>query len=206
MRTNIGQTVELINGKGMLAHAMVKTLNKSCALLEIISTEVETKKLPFLSLSVGLMKSNKIDFVIEKATELLVDEICFFPAQLSEKKELSLLRAHNIAISATKQCGRLFLPKIKLLNTLKECPNDVETNILGELAFDTLPLKDLIEKYNLKNNTMRFFIGPEKGFSSQEKTWIKETLNAYSTTLALTTLRSETAAIIAVGLLRHLQI
>ena len=60
----------------------------------------------------------KLDWAIEKATELGADSIILFPAEYCEKKQLSdhqIERLRNISIAAMKQCGRLYLPAIAIL-------------------------------------------------------------------------------------------
>jgi 16S rRNA (uracil1498-N3)-methyltransferase len=204
MRTQIKDHVELINGRGVLAKAILKDLKTEKAILEITSITIDKNTLPHLSLAIGITKANKLDIILEKATELLVDEFYFFPSEQSQKKEFPMQRAKNITIAATKQCGRLFLPSIKIASNIKDISQDNHINLFGDIKKDIPPLKTLFSTLQLNDKAVRFFIGPEKGFSPSEKQWLYENLNARSASLATTTLRSETAAIFAVGLLRHL--
>lgn len=111
MRVRPGDTVELVDGKGTLSTA--KLLNNGE--LEIISTTFEERRPPCI-LAQALPKQNKLELIIEKATELGASEFWLFPGEQSERTALSdnhRRRLDQLLISAMKQCGTLYLPTIK---------------------------------------------------------------------------------------------
>src|SRR5207302_3900293 len=137
MRTRKGENVEVVNGKGTLAQASVAEIAKDKAVLHINSVHEQVKQPERIILAQALPKQNRLDFILEKGTELGVDEFWLFPGKLSVKKDFSenqMERLETQIIVAMKQCGRLFLPKLSfkppLLKDWKEFP---ETAFFGDV-------------------------------------------------------------------------
>jgi len=200
MRKGCGHTVEVINGKGLLATAKIVTIEKESSLLEIQDL-IEGKKSPkFLTLAMGFLKQPHLELAIEKCTELGVDEFFLFPAARSEKKELSdhnLKRLEGIIISASKQCGRLYFPKVFIKKTLNECLEKDTLTFFGHLSGkETLSSKKEALQQAQK---ITFFIGPESGWAAAEVEQLVK--SAIPISLNNNILRAETAAIATAVLL-----
>lgn len=194
MRQRVGETIDLINGKGALASGKIVSIEKNETEVALLSV---TQSLPppfSLRLVLGFLKPSHFEYACEKATELGVGSFCFFPAKLSEKREISeqyLKRLQNITLSATKQCGRLFLPSIVVKERLKDCLDDSLT-LFGDLE-SGLPLKSLELSPNVS-----LVIGPESGFSEQERALLLQH-GAKGVLLHQNTLRAETAAAMGIA-------
>lgn len=190
MRVRIGEKIELVNGRGALAQAQVHALTKHSAILEILSMEQTPIHPSGVSLAIPLMRPAKLELIIEKCTELGADAFYLYPAHHSEKEDLSpnqLERLHHIAISAMKQCGRLDLPLIQLLNRF----DDLFTLPLAYLFGDTQPnAKPMPSRKNVL-----FISGPEKGFSDKESKLLQQKGEGVS--LHKNILRAETAPLAA---------
>jgi 16S rRNA (uracil1498-N3)-methyltransferase len=204
MRTKIGDKVELINGRNQLAQTEVIVVKKNEALLKILSFEQRDSKRHHLVLCQAFPRSSHLDFIIEKATELGVNEIILFPGFRSEKKELSAQqwkRLHILMVAALKQSGRWDLPVLHVKPRLNLWSGSLE----GSLYFGSLDSKAayLAECFEKMGKASYFFIGPESGFDPQE---IKILIRWGSQGIRLNenTLRTETAAMIAIGLMSHL--
>ena len=82
-----------------------------------------------VTLAVGLTKGEKLDWLVEKATEIGASAIWPFFARYSEVKwdheqlEKNLSRWRRIALAAFKQCGRAVIPKLEILKNLAEVIN-----------------------------------------------------------------------------------
>lgn len=205
MRAHIGEEIEIVNGMGQLAQAVVDSLEKKSASLLLKS--VQTSELPNLRmiLAQAIPRQNRLEFIIEKGTELGMTEIWLFPATLSEKREISenqLQRFTTLTIAAMKQCGRLFLPQIIVKPPLKQW-KDLEVNAIffGATSHEAPPLLSLWQKISpIKEAIM--CIGPEGGFTEDEIA-IFHRLQAHGVKLHPNILRTETAAIAALTLLSH---
>lgn len=203
MRTKKGDKVELVNGKGSWARAIVRDILKEKALVVIESTLQEPLTPPRLILAQALPKPSRLDFILEKGTELGVDLFWLFPGCYSVKKELSthqLERAHAIALAAMKQCGRLTLPGIILKPPLAQW--SALTNVtlfFGDLSPDASSFSDVWSSLPLKSSPIVFFIGPEGGFHPQETSLLRHQ-GGMGLKLHPNILRTDTAALAALTL------
>src|SRR3989338_8486848 len=121
MRAREGDQLELVNGKNQLAIATVLEMQKKSALLGVDSVTEPPLTKPILILAQAIPRFNRLEYIVEKGTELDVSQFWLFPGLLSEKKAFSPhqpQRMEQIMKSALKQCGRLDLPSIRLLPPL----------------------------------------------------------------------------------------
>ena len=199
MKSQIGDTIEIINGKNVLAQAQIENLSSKEAVISI--TSIDTSPLPkkLIFLAQALTKPFKLDLIVEKTVELDVHGIYFFPSTFSEIKTLSknrLERLRTITISAIKQCGKLDLPPLFMLKDLYSF-----SSIEGQFLFGDFRKKAplLSSSINLSPSKPIFiFIGPEKGFCDKEIDFLENTLHAKGVSLSQNILRAETASIAAV--------
>lgn len=199
MRTRVGEEIELINGKGGLAHGVVKTLTDKEAKVALTDVTVEAPFAFSLTLALAFLKPAHFEYAVEKATEVGVSRFLLFPGQLSEKRAISeqyLKRLETITLSATKQCGRLFLPEIVVKEKLVDCLQG-EGLIFGDLE-SSEPLSTLTP-----TQSTTLVIGPESGFTEAERKLLIEK-GAKGRLLHPNTLRAETAAIVGTARLFEL--
>lgn len=198
MRMKEGETIELINGNGALAEGVIKTIGKKRAECTITSTKTHPKCNHELILAQALPRSNRLETILEKGTELGVTSFWLFPGDKSERTECrdeQLERYRLILISALKQCGRLFLPSIEWrlpLTKWKELPAPL---FFGDLAKDATFLHQV-------PSSLIFAIGPESGWSEKEIDKL-HALNGKGIHLSPYVLRTDTAAITAAALITH---
>ncbi len=204
IRAKASDELELINGKGILADAKITEITKDRATCLVFEVE-EQQKLPFhLILALGMLKMSHLEIAIEKATELGIDEIWLFESDKSEKKSLSpngLKRLSHIVFSATKQSGRLYLPKLCIKKDLAECLLESKNSFYGSFDDDAKSLEKISE-HIAEQKTCTFFIGPESGFSKKEIQSFKQK-GSIPFSLHPNTLRAETAAITATYFFFH---
>lgn len=194
MRAKMGDTVELTNGKGGLASAIVKIPGKELTLLEVTSFQ-ETPPPKEIILAQALPRLNLLDWIIEKGTELGASSFWLFPGELSEKKELNITqqqRLLTLSIAAMKQSGRLFLPSILFKPPLSKWPP-----LSGQLFYgDTHPSAPKLTPTS--QLPIAVVIGPEKGFSPKEVESLR-TFGAKGVKLHENILRTETAGLVALS-------
>jgi 16S rRNA (uracil1498-N3)-methyltransferase len=189
MRTKKGAELEIINGKGILAHA---TFDDEILIYKVTQQTPSQKK---KALALALTEPKILELVIEKATEIGIETFYIFPTQKSKLRALSPNKQDRIArtiISATKQSKRLFLPSVAYFKKKEDLPKE-ENYLLAD--FDGKEFKKDDKSYT-------FIIGPESGFTAEEITYFKEELKALPLLLSDGVLRAETAAICAAHLLR----
>lgn len=170
MRPRPGEEIELVNGLYQLARARVDTISKKKADLSILEVFEEAPPVQKLLLAQGLPRMNRLDTIIEKATELGADEILLFPCEGSEKGELSpsqKTRVEAISISAMKQSGRLGKPQIRYSPSLQNQELPEGSLFYGSVEKEAPLFLDELLQTRPKGN-VTFFVGPEKGFSIKE--------------------------------------
>ncbi len=130
-----------------------------------------------------IQDKDRIRFIVEKLTELSVCSISFGPTDHSQKIKVGLDKLNTWSISAVEQSGNAFKPDIFISNNL-----DFEKFTHG---------LDITGKHINENNSLKnIAIGPEGGWSNNEKENFK-----YLSNIGDFTLRTETASILGVSLL-----
>jgi len=162
-----------------------------------------------ITLAQSLLKGERMDFLVRKATELGVKDIVPFSSSrsvplLESAKELERRRRwEKIAIEAAKQCGRGMLPKIGSLRdyrtALLSAPSESLRFILWEK--EGRRLKEILGRAR-KQNRIFFIVGPEGGFSRQE---VEEAMEKafVPVTLGERILRAETASLCLLSILQY---
>ena len=203
MRCREGDNVEVINGEGNLAQAKVNCIGKRTITLEILSIKTSSNPNFEIILAQAIPKINRLDTILEKSTELGVSKIILFPAEFSEKKELSpnqLQRIENILIAATKQCGRLYLPVLELKPSLdKWAKPKSDALYFGDVSPNAPLFKNA---WDARTNNAMFFVGPEQGLSEKEEKLLKG-WDAKGVKLHSNILRTDTAPLTALSLISH---
>ena len=201
MRKQLKDTVELINGRGKLARARICLLEKVRIILNIEEVFFDKANHVKIIIAQAITRSNKLDVILEKSTELGMSAIWFFPGEYGEKKTLSsncLQRMHRIAISATKQCGRLYVPDIVLKPSISEWDYLEYNSFFGDTCKKAPRFMNVWPKYSTKDSL--FFIGPEKGFSYEEISHMRQ-LGAKGVKLNNNILRTDTAPLVALSIM-----
>lgn len=202
MRIEKGEEVELVNGRGFLAKATLLQSGRQEALASIEEVSFEPLPENRVIIAQALPKLNRLEFIIEKCTELGMDELWLFPGEKSEKKEMKetqLKRMEAIAISAMKQSGRLYLPKLFIKAHFAKWKEKLPENLFfGDV--DPLAPKLLSAWERNREGSIVFFIGPESGFSVSETAALKK-MGALGVKLHRNILRAETAPLVALSII-----
>ncbi len=214
LRLKKGDAVALFDGSGLVRSGVIVSVGSSEAAIDL-----EPGVLPggesglHITLISGLIKGQKPDLVVQKATELGVKSIVFYhagrsvPAPGGPAAEKRLERWRRIALGAVKQCGRSLIPGLAMEKGLRGAIARGQDAGL-RLFFDERggrPLDKVLgaaEKGCAEGRSVVLLIGPEGGFTEEERAMvIKEGFTAC--TLGPRVLRAETAAITAAALLQH---
>src|SRR3989344_6874031 len=198
LRLKTGNEVILFDGFGLDHRCELASLDRKeaiCVVRESIKNNVVPAREFFLF--TALIRRDRFEWLLEKATELGVSHIRPLVADRSEIKQFNLERAKDILKEAAEQSGRGSLPAIyepmELQNVFKEY------TYFKSMAFD--PHGEPFRKTDWeKEEKLGAFIGPEGGWSARELELFREQkIPVYS--LGLSTLRAETAAVAVTSLL-----
>jgi len=175
---------------------------------EYIPTDIESPLK--IHLIQSIVRADKMDFIMQKATELGVDAItpilsthCIVKLDKLDKKAIDKKMQHwsNIIISAAQQCGRTRLPVLHIpelfsvyINTPFE-GNNIIFEPRAQQSIHRLPAHP--------NKKMRILLGPESGFTENELQLARDNqFESYS--LGPRILRAETASLSALAVLQVL--
>jgi 16S rRNA (uracil1498-N3)-methyltransferase len=198
VRVGTGESIVLINGHGGLASGIVESIERHRCTVRVTSATQERRVPSRLFLAISLLRPSHLDFAIEKATELGIDAFVIFPSQKSEKHECSTSmqrRLSSIAVAATKQSGRLFLPEITTASSLQEALSLLPSpHFWADLGEDALPIQEVLAQCQ-STQPHSLLIGPESGWSTKEQAMLRH--ERPPVRLHHLVLRAETAAIVA---------
>ena len=170
--------IKISNGKGKLYYG-----NLDGNIVTLKSSEEFERKNEIDIFVSFIQDKDRIRFIIEKLTELSVNSISFGPTDHSQKIKVDFDKLNKWSISAVEQSGNAFKPDIFITNNLDFEKFNHGLDITGE---------NIIENNSIKN----IAIGPEGGWSDNEKDSFK-----YLSNIGDFTLRTETASILGVSLL-----
>lgn len=210
LRMKAGEQVGIRDGISRNYICELETIEQEEIRARILSEETDSSELPArLYLFQGLPKSDKMDLIIQKAVELGAYQIIPVATRravvkLDKKKEESKVKRWNaIAESAAKQSGRMLVPEVTGVMTLKEAygyAGDFDVNLIPyELAEGMAETKQVLETVR-PGMQVGVFIGPEGGFDVEE---VEQAIAAgiHPITLGRRILRTETAGMTALSIL-----
>lgn len=192
LRLQVDDVIGLLNGKGLYAEAKIIEAHPKHCHVSIEAIKIEAAPSYSVHIAICPTKMNeRMEWFVEKATELGVTEITFLLSKNSERKAIKLERFQNIAISAMKQSKRLFLP---VINDLTKVENFIKDHPKGYIAHCYDGTKhSLMHSFD---STSPILIGPEGDFTTEECNLAK-TKEYIEITLGENRLRTETAGIYA---------
>ena len=182
----------------------IKEINKDNILLDIIE-KVNIKRESNLKVKLyqGMPKGTKMELILQKLTEIGVDEIVLVQAKRSvtkidnKKEDKKIERWERIIYEAAKQSKRAKIPKLTGVLTFKEALADMQNNDLNLCPYEnerTISIKEAIKDSSA--NTIGIFVGPEGGFEEEEVEKIQE-IDGKVVSLGPRILRTETASVVA---------
>jgi len=194
LRMKTGDKLHVLNGNGDLFTTEIIDSHAKKCVLKILGVFHEEKPSKEIHIAVAPTKNmDRIEWFVEKATEIGVTEISWILCKNSERKIIKNERLEKIAVSAMKQSKRLYLPQINELISLKDFLKKFPKGAVAH-CFDGREQTVLKEIFQATN--FPILIGPEGDFSLEEVQLI-ENLDYKGITLGKNRLRTETAALVA---------
>lgn len=206
LRSSIGDELTLLDGRGKGYKGKINSIDKYKIEVQIIEAiEMATESPLEITLAQGIPKAEKMEIIIQKATELGIKRIIPLITQrtiVRIKSPTSLERWAKIAISSAQQSGRSMVPVIEGIKEFKKYITQKFSGI--GLIFNEGEKRGIKEFLKgLKGvREITFLIGPEGGFTNEE---VRSALEKgfISVGLGPRILRTETAAITALSILQY---
>ena len=174
LRKSIDDNINVTDGFGFIYLCKITNIHKTYSELTINEIINDNSHKPKLNLAVSILKkSNRFEFLLEKAVEIGVSEITPIISKHTEKKKLNFERLNKIMLSALKQSKSSILPKLNNTIEVKHYIDNTSSSYSNYVATcknnQTKPINSIL-KPNLNVNIL---IGPEGDFSNDELIYAK---------------------------------
>ncbi len=210
LRLKRGGRVVCFDGQGGEYRGTIRQLSSRRATVSIGRQERRSSPALSIWLIQSLIKRDRFDWVVQKATELGVARLSPVVTQRTvvriseEQRPYKHRRWCRIAEEAAKQCGRSTLPIIdspQAFASLLPSLDGVPLVLIPTLAVATKPLRDVLTKAHHPSE-IAVLIGPEGDFTYEEVRQA-QARKAQPVSLGQLTLRTETASLATIAILRY---
>lgn len=203
LRKQIGDVLYFVDGIGGFYKAEILNLGKKGCTLSILDhTEAYNQRKSYLHIAIAPTKNiARLEWFLEKATEIGVDEITPILCEHSERKNIRIDRLNKIMVAAMKQSVKAYLPKLNDLTPFdiffEKKENTSEQKFIAYCNDESLgDLKEMARP----NVSQIILIGPEGDFSTKEIHKAKVS-GFQGVSLGESRLRTETAGVVACTIL-----
>ncbi len=202
LRMKPGDSVQLIAAERLFL-AEISDTTDSRVLVRIVEALPSPEPSVNITLVQGLPKADKLEWIVQKATELGVYgiqpvEMARSVARISGKDEKKRERLQRIALEAAKQAGRAHIPEVLPARRLRDVAKTFQGTVYVAWEDEcSLRLSEAVA--NDKPADMTLIIGPEGGIAADEVEELKA-LGAKTVTIGKRILRTETAGLVALAI------
>ena len=226
MRLKIQDKVITFDGTGKEYLGFILEISRNSLTVKVNEVRAHSQKyLSNITLLQALPKKEKMDYIVEKSTELGVSSIVpmitgrTIPDWNEEKMRAQAERWRKIAREAAKQCGRLDIPAVsdvvKFTNAVRdsgdfdastalsidpEQSRRVDMRLIAILSEETMPVRQAISGF--KSGRIVIAIGPEGDFTADEASTARES-GFKAISLGPRVLKSDTAGLALISILNY---
>ncbi|SCA57172.1 Ribosomal RNA small subunit methyltransferase E [Candidatus Terasakiella magnetica] len=203
MRLKVGDKLALFNGReGEWSATITQARKKNCT-LQVGKKTRQQESCPDLMLVFAPIKKQRLDFIMEKATELGVSR---FQPVITKRTIVSKIRTdrlHAQTIEASEQCERLNIPEVleavSLPQLIQDWSKDRTLFVLNEHGGSKPILEGLQQFVGKSCGPCAFLVGPEGGFDPSELDLLEKLQNVVPLSVGPRILRADTAALAAIS-------
>ena len=206
LRLKSGDEMFLMDGEGNYYRAQVTIAATHRCFYEILETMPQERQWQGrVHLAIAPTKMmDRIEWMVEKATEIGVDEVSFLNCQFSERRLVKTTRLEKIVVSAVKQSHKAYKPQLHEIESFKAFIHEPrEGRKFIAHCYEEVPRSYLFEELKKDGGTedTTVMIGPEGDFSIEE---VKMAVEAgwQSVHLGESRLRTETAGLSAIMMMQ----
>jgi len=210
LRARVGYQVEICDKEKSEYVCEIEDISKDEVCLNILE-KLNVNREPDVKVRLyqGLPKGTKMEMILQKLTEVGVDEIILVQNKRSvvkfdnKKEDKKLERWERIIYEAAKQSKRGKIPKLRGVLSFKEALEDMKGNDMNICPYEnekTVSIKDSIKGKDI--DTIGIFVGPEGGFDEGEIEKI-QAIDSQVVSLGPRILRTETASVVATSIVLY---
>lgn len=200
LRLRPGDAIALSNGRGTWAEAEITQATAKVCTYRIIRAHEIPRPKHHLHIAIAATKNHdRLEWFVEKATEIGIQEISFLRTDKTERKHIHYERLEKVAIAAMKQSQQAWLPVLHRLRVLADVLPESGQRFIAHVDFNN-PV--LLSRVALPHQRYVVLIGPEGDFSEAELE-AAATHGYQKVSLGQNRLRTETAALMACAVLNE---
>ena len=209
LRLRAGDPLLLFDGSGMEFRGEITTIDKGLVSVNILEEKEGDTESPIeIVLGQGIPKSDKMDLIVQKSTELGVSRIVPIYTERVVPKSFSpnkLERWQRIAVEACKQSRRVKVPEISEPLTFEQFIKNAEPSSLRLIPWEGEKGISLKKAFpvSLESNKVSFIVGPEGGLTETEIGTAKKG-GFVPVSLGKRILRTETVSLSLISIVQYL--
>lgn len=213
LRYKLNDELEVCDDLGARYYTKISEFLPDKILLEVIGKSEKNTELPVkIDLFQGLPKSDKMDLIVQKTTELgissvipvITDRVVVKIEKGNERKKVE--RWNKIALEAAKQSGRQVIPTVENVMNLEKIIEKLSKYDIVIVPFECekdSTLKNILKNVRNKVENIAVVIGPEGGFSDRDIEILEKCPNVEKISLGKRILRTETAGLATLAMLLY---
>ena len=204
LRMEVGELLQLTDGRGNLLTASIYAVHKKHCVVKLLNSVHLPQDARKISVGISLLKNtDRFEWFLEKATEIGIREIIPFISARTEKKQFRYERLKAVMVSALIQSQQVWLPDLLQPQSYKELvlSSRHAQKFIAHCHEETKVL--LADAVNSSVGSQIILLGPEGDFTGEEIN-LAQGSKFIPVSLGETRLRTETAGVVAVSLLKML--
>jgi 16S rRNA (uracil1498-N3)-methyltransferase len=208
-RARVGDAVELVDGEGMRAAAVIETITADATIVRAEAPAAVVALPPHIRVLLPLIKGDRMDTCLEKLVEVGADEIVLWPAARAvvrlepDRRDARVAKYRAALQAAARQCGRAAVPVISAADSLAAALAALPAGarVLLDPGADRAPMPSSRGARMQTPDDVTVISGPEGGLAPDELDTLA-TAGFAAHGLGPRILRAETAPVVAVVLIR----
>ena len=204
MRGKLDDKIEIVHNRTLY---LCKIININPLQAQIIKEEQDQQNDFNIDIAQALVKEQKMDYILQKSTELGVRNIIPLKVtrsiiKIDDKKDKKIQRWNKVVQEASKQSKRLESPKVLDIMTIDELSKlDYDYKVLCSVNEVSINIKRVLDKVSISDRIL-FVVGPEGGFTEEEEK--KLISNGFITvSLGSNVLRTETVSLFLLSIISY---
>jgi 16S rRNA (uracil1498-N3)-methyltransferase len=205
LRLKAGETVLIFNGRDGEWRAEVMVEGRKAADLVCVERIREQEAAPDLIYAFAPLKHARLDYMVQKAVEMGAGVLQPVLTRRTQASRVNLERMRSNAVEAAEQCGILSIPEVREEENFEPFLKGLEKDRLVVFCDENAPVSNPVEALaKLGNNQagLVVIVGPEGGFTDQERALVAAHERCVCVSLGPRILRADTAAVAALAIVQ----
>jgi 16S rRNA (uracil1498-N3)-methyltransferase len=205
LRLKAGETVLIFNGRDGEWRAEVMVEGRKAADLVCAERIREQEAAPDIIYAFAPLKHARLDYMVQKAVEMGAGVLQPVLTRRTQASRVNLERMRSNAVEAAEQCGILSIPEVREEENLERFLKGLERDRLVVFCDENAPVSNPVEALaKLGNNQagLVVIVGPEGGFTDQERALVAAHERCVCVSLGPRILRADTAAVAALAIVQ----